>query len=222
MARSLILTNLLSQPEAARDEEWEQAVLHALVDTNLTLEGDGAQAGADGWPYLFVRTAADATEPAQRILHWLSERGIGLVLNAHKQVPDYIFSYGMIWYWRETGSFFLNVAKSTVQRYSEPVHYRKHQNITVGPPTLKELPPYAQSVLRKFFSDQGIKDPKVTVIRMEENKFDLCFSLESLGKPEKKEHSGIAEAIAWFLPNHYSVVLASEQDLPPFYSLASV
>jgi hypothetical protein len=40
-----------------------------------------------------------------------------------------------------------------------------------------------------------------------------------LGNPPEREHEGIAEAIAWFLPNHYSVVLISEKGLPTFSAL---
>ena len=34
-----------------------------------------------------------------------------------------------------------------------------------------------------------------------------------------EEHAGVAEAIAWFLPPHYSVVLVSETGLPDFISI---
>jgi hypothetical protein len=40
-----------------------------------------------------------------------------------------------------------------------------------------------------------------------------------LGNPPTKEHQGIAEAISWFLPPHYSIVLISETGLPPFAAL---
>ena len=49
--------------------------------------------------------------------------------------------------------------------------------------------------------------------------FDLCFSLESLGNPPDNEHEGIAEALSWFLPTHYSIVLISEKSLPEFLPL---
>jgi hypothetical protein len=61
--------------------------------------------------------------------------------------------------------------------------------------------------------------PRILVMSTDRKHYDLAFSLESLGNPPTKEHQGIAEAITWFLPPHYSVVLVSEKDLPEFIAL---
>jgi hypothetical protein len=50
-------------------------------------------------------------------------------------------------------------------------------------------------------------------------KFDLAFSLDSLGNPTADEHNGLAEAIAWFLPAHYSIALVSEKVITGFQPL---
>ena len=54
-----------------------------------------------------------------------------------------------------------------------------------------------------------------------ENKtdYDLAFSLESLGNPPDKEHIGILEALSWFFPTHYSLMLISQKGLPLFTEL---
>jgi hypothetical protein len=40
-----------------------------------------------------------------------------------------------------------------------------------------------------------------------------------LKSPPQSEHAGIAEAIAWFLPAHYTVALVSEKSIPGFQPL---
>ncbi|MCB0406953.1 MAG: hypothetical protein KDD34_02050, partial [Bdellovibrionales bacterium] len=147
MARYLDLTNLCSQPESLRDEEWEQAFLAAIVDSNIELESKEAQQGPDGWPYMFAKTSKVATEPAVRLIDWLSTRGIGLVINAYKQMPDYIFTYGMIWGFKEFGSFRFDsqVASDGV------VTFEKGDRVIAGPPTEEYLPIYVREILADFF-----------------------------------------------------------------------
>src|ERR1044072_556607 len=108
MARTLDLYQLVSQPESYRDDEWERAFLQAIIDAKVALESEEAKRGPDGWPYLFVKTSATGKEPVSRIVTWLVDRGIGMAVNAHKMVPDYIFTYGMIWNFKETGLFLSN------------------------------------------------------------------------------------------------------------------
>lgn len=215
MARTLELAKLVSQPESYRDEEWERAFFEALPEAKLKIDGEEPKVGPDGWPYLFVRTSNDATEPAHKVIDWLSTRGLGMVVNAHKSLPDYVFTYGMIWNFRARGEFVTE---------AEPVHtgevkFEKGQKLLAGPPSKEYLPDYVRKVLADFFGQQGVKDPRILVLSTDKKHFDLCVSLESLGSPKKEEHQGIAEAVSWFLPHHYSIVLASENGLPQFHSL---
>jgi hypothetical protein len=40
-----------------------------------------------------------------------------------------------------------------------------------------------------------------------------------MGLSPEVEHQGILEALAWFLPPHYSVALVSEKGFPAFENL---
>jgi hypothetical protein len=199
-----------------RDQNWENQFLKALTESNLTLISDNPVPGPDGWPYLMTEINPDSTESAQKILGWLSTRGMGLVVNPRKDYPDYIFSYGMIWSFRETGLFFQN---------SSDGHSGIEKNFSIGDlahagtPTEKYLPLYVRQILREFFRDQGVLGPKVLLLSKDRIQYDLAFSVESLKNPPESELEGIAEAIGWFLPPHYSILLVSEKDLPPFVDL---
>ena len=60
---------------------------------------------------------------------------------------------------------------------------------------------------------------KVLVMSKDGEHFDLCFSLDSLDNPPVEEHKDICEAMAWFLPDNYSIMLIAEKGLPKFYKL---
>lgn len=216
------LKTLLDTPEVDRNFAWDEKFFKLFVDQNIRLLSKDPQQGPDGWPYLISETLNNQTthdlddiESVQKVLFWLAQKGVGLVVNPRRNpYPDYVFSYGMVWSFRETG-FFMRPDLST---QSGSVTYENNK-IFSGPPTEQFLPIYVKRILKEFFRDQSVLDPKVLMISTDEKNYDLCFSLESLGNPPEKEHAGIAEAIAWFLPPHYSIVLVSEQGLPPFVSL---
>ena len=176
--------------------------------------------GPDNWPYLFTYSSNEAQEPVQDILNWLSDKGVGLVLNAQKDLPDYVFTYGMIWNYRETGRLRLSTKEAP---HMGAAVFRPGQEIVSGPPNIEYIPQYVREILKQFFVEQGIKEKvKWLVVSGDGKHYDLCFSLESLGNPKKEEHLGIIEAFSWFFPNHFSLVLVSEEHLPSFYDMSDI
>jgi hypothetical protein len=210
------LTELLAMPEEHRDSAWENRFFHALTVGNLDVFSPEPKSGPDGWPYLLCKAEEASTEPFQRILHWLHDKGIGLVVNPQKEYPDYIFTYGMLWFFKERGLFF---QEAPIQK--EGVFEFQIKDIKeAGEPTAAFLPTYVWGVLKEFFVQQGILLPKILAYTLDGINYDLAFSLESLGSPEQKEHQGILEAMSWFLPPHYTMALVSEKELPiPFVAL---
>ncbi len=207
------LIHLVTKPEMYRDAQWENDFLKTFSHCSLTVEHDEPRPGPDKWPYLFVRTNKSATESASQILNWLSERGIGLVVNAHKEIPDYVFTYGMVWNFRERGEFI------TPQESVPEVEINFQKSVWTMPPSTAILPNYVRHVLLDFFNRQNITAPRVNMISQDQKHFDLCFSIESLGSPPESEHRNVAEAISWFLPSHYSIGLVSEKAIPNFMAL---
>ncbi len=216
MAFSTDLNSLLKCEFAARDLEWEKAFFHAFAHGKLKVLNDTPVSGPDGWPYLVCEASNEGTEPTTKVLSWLSDKGIGLVVNPGKETPDYVFSYGMIWNFRERGEF-LTAQESQVK--NEKVEFSKEQKVLAGPPDEKYLPVYARHILKSFFKDNGVTAMKILVMSEDQKQFDLCFSIEALGRPAPEEHKGILEALSWFLPAHYSLLLISEQGLPAFAEL---
>ena len=205
------LNQLLTTEIEKRDDAWEDQFLRGLAETPLRLLSPEPQAGPDGWPYMMVETD-QGTEPAQKILQWLATRGIGLVVNPQKETPDYALSWGMVWSFRETGRFFARLA----QEQKATVELTLNQIAHAGTPSPQYLPDYVRSIMREFFRDQGVLQPRILVVSEDRKNYELAFSLESLGNPPVAEHLGILEAIGWFLPPHYALILISEKGLPEF------
>lgn len=217
---------LLKAPEQERNQNWDEQFFKAFSEAEVRLLSQDPQQGPDGWPYMMCETIARNNsgselaqiETTQKLFFWLATRGIGLVVNPQRpSYPDYIFSYGMIWYFRETG-FFMRPDLVSLQSQVGEVDYQNKKLFT-GAPTEAYLPLYVRKVLKDFFRDQMVLQPKVLMISVDQKNYDLCFSLESLGNPPDTEHAGIAEAISWFLPTHYSVVLIKNEGLPQFVDL---
>jgi len=207
--------DILSVPDSERDDLWEKKFLDIFTNLKVKISEDKPKAGIDQWPYLHVETAKLGAEPVAKICDWLSTRGIGLLVNPQKPVPDYIFTYGMIWNFKERGRF-VEDRPATPPR--EFVLNEKTQ-VMAGAPSDAYLPPYVRSVLKQFFMEQGILMPRILILSEDKKHFDLCLSLDSLGLPPATEHDGIAEAVQWFLPTHYSLVLVREKGLPAFVGL---
>jgi hypothetical protein len=206
---------LLETPIELRDVTWEENFLNELPKSYFKLLFDDPKPGPDQWPYLFVQTGTESDEPALKVIEWLSTRGIGLAVNPQKTSPDYVFTYGMIWNFRETGKF-LTPAPA---RESGSFKIEGGQQVLTGRPTEAYLPKYARTILKQFLLDQGIFAPKVMVVSVDHKNFDLSFSLESMGMPEEKNRKELAEALSWFLPAHYAISLISEKVLPGFEPL---
>ena len=220
------LNELLKTAEEHRNYNWDEQFFKQFSNSEVRLLSPDPQQGPDGWPYLICETLTysssesqiESIESVQKLFFWLATRGIGLVVNPKRNpYPDYVFSYGMIWNFRETGYF---LRPDLVQKNADSGEVDfQNKKLQSGPPTEQFLPLYVRKVLKDFFKDQMVFKPRVLMISTDGQNFDLCFSLESLGNPPESEHAGIAEAIAWFLPTHYSIVLVSQQGLPDFIEL---
>lgn len=214
----------LKTPEENRNRQWDETFFKLFSDSNVRVLSEDPQQGPDGWPYLMVETlpqgeqseAGSAVDSAQKIIHWLSDKGIGLVVNPQRTpYPDYVFSYGMIWGFRQTGYFI----KYNELELGTELRIEPNTNIKTGQPSAEYLPPQIRQILKDFFRDQSVLGAKVLMISVDGAHYDLCFSLESLGSPSETEHAGILEALAWFMPPHYSLAIVSEKGIPGFESL---
>lgn len=207
---------LIQQPEARRDAAWEHQFLDGLLQSKVAVVQEEPRTGPDGWPYLLIKTGEEAGEPFHRVVKWLGSRGIGAAVNTHKMVPDYVFTYGMIWNYLQNGRFVVPEAP----RPAGPIDLQPGERLVMGEPTPRYLPSYVRDVIRQFLNAQGFAHPRILVISSPDYKqIDLAFSLEALGGLAPADQKALGEALAWFLPLHYNLAFMSEAGLPPFVAL---
>jgi hypothetical protein len=194
----------------------ETDIFKTLPEARVRILNEIPVNGPDGWPYLMVKVDENGDDSLSQVLGWLSSRGIGLVVNPEKDLPDAVLTYGMVWNFRQRGAFFTEASDS---RASGEYSLTEGQELHAGAPSEDYLPKYAREILKAFLKDNGITAPRVLVMSPDKVNYDLCFSLEALGSPPANEHQSILEALSWFLPAHYSLVVASEKGLPEFVNL---
>lgn len=209
------LKTLVSTPDLARDERWELEFFDRLLQSEVHIVDSRPQLGPDGFSYLLVQSNGEtAGEPAVKVIEWLAQKGVGLVVNPEKDYPDYVFHYGMLWHYKERQRFFDPQAAKVEQG---AFSIESGAKVKTGEPSPEYLPAYVREVLREFFKQQKIDNPKLLMVSPDGVNYDMCFSLESLGSPAEADHATLAEAISWFLPSHYSVGIVSEEGLPEFF-----
>ncbi|PCI27157.1 hypothetical protein COB52_05285 [Candidatus Kaiserbacteria bacterium] len=213
------MDTILATIDTERGPEWEAALIAGLLKTRVKLIEEKATSGPDGFPYLLVETAkgdvaenmtdkleTEKLEPVLEIIDWLSQKGVGLVLNPLREpYPDLVLTYGMIWSLHRFGRIEL-----PSENFS--------RDFQAGEPTEDVLPTAVRKMIKQFFLDNGVFSLKFMLVTRVEG-LELCFSLESLGNPPSKEHEGVAEAISWFLPTNIGVSLASEKNIQGFVAV---
>jgi hypothetical protein len=122
----------------------------------------------------------------------------------------------MLWYGLKTGRFLEPEVKA---RDLGAVSISKTSEFQFGDASEDYLPKDVRKYLREFLLAQGVYSPRLCVFSENGLDYDLGLFVESLGNPPEKEYLGIAQALSWFLPQHYSVTFVSDADFKTSFAL---
>lgn len=207
------LNELLKINSGLRNDAWEQEFLDTFASSKIYILDDSVQIGPDGWPYLFLSSESTdqvkAEDSVHHLLQWAYESGVGLVVNPHKERPDYVFHYGMIWNYIHNQKFLINTNSEIAE--NAPIYVAKVSEDII--------PKQPLSFIKDYIKSAGIEEPRAALISRDKLNYDFALSIESLGNPPKDEHEGIARGIGWFLPNHIPVILIYEDKLQQLYKI---
>lgn len=207
----------LTTAEAYRDEAWENLFLKHFPATQISVVDENIRKGPDGFGYLLLKMDPQgenpADEPANKVMSWAFDKGVGLVLNSHKMVPDYVFTHGMLWYFSKTGKF-----QEPMNKKSGVVEISFADNV-FGPAAEEYWPQFSRDILRDYLATENVKLHYLVVTTKDYQHTDLCLTEESFSTLPSPKRNQLIEKIRWFLPPHYSVVLVSEKNLPKSFSL---
>lgn len=207
--------NLSQVKNSSRNQEWEQKFLDAFVASEVMVVSEDIQVGPDGWPYLFIDTDLNKTsegglrDKALNVVQWAYQHGVGLVINPHKDKPDYVFNFGMLWSYAHRGVF--------VSFFED--NYSEDDPVYIAKVTDDIIPKHAQNILKEYIASAGVEAPRAALITRNKVNYELAFAIESLNNPPANEHQGIAKGLSWFMPTDMPIVLLYEnkfQELYPF------
>lgn len=217
LEKTVILNTLLEIPFENRDQNWVNSFIHAVDQANLKLGSPEVVIGSDGYPYIQLQNV-ESDESFQAFvinkqLPAILTQGFGVVINAHKERPDWIFSYGDIVNYELNDVFYSD--ESIFSNNREQIVIQPDEQILVGAPSDSILPKYLKNQLREFLKHMGIETPKAMMIARnysddQQVKQDLVFNFTPPQLENEKLFENISNTIGWLLPKHYSVLFVDE------------
>lgn len=217
LEKTQFLQGLFETPANQRDQQWKDKFLSNVSDASFACGDPQVITGPDQFPYFQLRIP----EPYKQfqcfvIRHmkddFLLEQGLGVVLNAHKGQPDWVFSSGDIVNLHLRNEFYS-------QRHTEPGPavevLQQEEQVFVGQPSEEMLPSKTRHVIQSWLSSQGIAEAKVLLMkRGNDQDEELVFNLQPDMFPSPEYFESIMNRLTWFLPRHYSVLSMREASMP--------
>ncbi|GAA4805289.1 hypothetical protein GCM10023231_38080 [Olivibacter ginsenosidimutans] len=214
LEKTAVLATLFEVDRAARDEAWNNEFSTNVSDASFACGEPQIIQGPDGFPY-FQLQIPTPNKPFQCyvVRHIVSDfilnRGIGIVINAQKAQPDWVFTYGDLVNFAVRGEFY--TTSSPVQLPKEEVIQRQ-EKVLMGQPSEAFLPGPARLIIRQFLEKQGIRDTKIALMTRQYGD-DVLQELVTNLTPKKvgqERFEALQSHLKWFLPRHYAMVATDE------------
>lgn len=209
-----LLTKLFEVAKENRDEAWNNEFLSHVAEASFACGNPQVIQGPDGFPY-FQLEIPEPNKPFQcyvishMIPDFILERGIGIVINAHKGQPDWVFSYGSLVNFSSQKEFY---TAGTSLQLPEIETIRENKDVLIGQPSKAFLPMETRTILRQFIEQQGISDVKIALMSRKYGDEVLQELVTNLTprKIGEQLYGGLQTHLKWFLPDHYSVIAMDE------------
>lgn len=215
-----ILVDLSKVPQEKRNEAWLKSFISNVSLASFKAGDPQVITGPDGFPY-FNLLLPEPGETFQcyvidnMVFDFLATQGLGIVIGANKEQPDWVFTYGDVMNYAVKRDFY---NKDNTFFNTEPadnkVTFASDKEIMVGQPSEFLLPKPTRDVLRGFLNFKGIKEPKVLLMSSNSTDGkqvqDLVFNFTPKNFSNEDEFRGTVQQMQWFLPRHYSVTFFDE------------
>jgi len=214
------LAELLGVESGQRDEQWKIRFYDIVPRAALAVPDSQGMVGPDGFVYLILELpqpdSSFAGYSLVKLLDHLLASGLGLMVSSGGTVPDWVFSYGCLWSYREFGHFEVSTASppgSSVEVTAaggglEKHTYTEDHEVIVGQPTDLVLPQYARRTIRAFFQERlKVSNPAVFLLADPDRqpKQALVFSVFPEDFDSQESFARVMKLLTWFLPPHYEL-----------------
>ncbi|MCL7987780.1 hypothetical protein M8998_07500 [Sphingobacterium sp. lm-10] len=217
LEKTINLQHLLETPLPNRDANWIADFLDNIDECNLQLAEPEVAVANDSFPYMNARTVAPETNfkafVIRNELDTILANGFGLVINAHNDQPDWIFSHGDLLNLKLNNEFYTD--ESAFSEHGKDFVLPKDEQVLVGQPSEAILPAQTRTHLREFLAYSGMNNGKVMLIARnyedEQNMTqDLIFNITPKLFATQDAYVQVMNTISWFLPRHYSIAGVDE------------
>ncbi|GAB3974259.1 hypothetical protein GCM10028806_29740 [Spirosoma terrae] len=146
---------------------------------------------------------------------YLISDGLGIAINADKEEPDWVFSYG------DVVDFYLNskfYSNNITNPFTGIVTDRmvNSNRVRIGNPSETYLPQDARNVIRNFLKSWGL-DTKICLMLWidKDNKLTLTFNIlpKMFKKTDSESVNSFLHFLSWYFPRHYKLVCMEENEL---------
>ncbi len=220
LEKTIIVNSLITIPLEERDNQWVENFISNISDSNLVLANPEVMMSSEGFPYFNLRTVEPGENfqafVLQQKLPTILQNGFGVAINAHKEQPDWMFSFGDLLNLALNGEFYTDEHLFSLNTKDYAIG--ADEELLVGQPSEEILPSYARNHIREYLQYMGVKVPMLMLIArnyQDETKVsqDLAFNLTPNNFSNEKEYQHAMNTLAWFLPKHYSLVGISAEQL---------
>ncbi len=210
--------DLFATGREQRGLDWRERFYAAIADASMAATAEQVMLGPDGFPYFVLNLppAGQAFEPfcISHILDVCLERGAGVVVQPDPAPPQWVFTYGLLWSYKEFGEFVLKEHEDegvveVPKSGPAPVGSEGSQNVLAGQPSAAFLPAYARKAIKQFLVDKAriaapevllLTDPKSVPAR------SLAFNIFLDDFEQKRDFEKVMYRLTWFLPRHYGLM----------------
>lgn len=212
LEKTINLQHLLEVSLPDRDAKWVADFLSNIDQCNLQLAEPEVAVANDSFAYMNARTVDPETNfkafVIRNELDNILANGFGLVINAHKDQPDWIFSHGDLLNLKLNDEFYTD--DSAFSEHGKDFVVPQDEKVLVGQPSEAILPAQTRKHIREFLAYSGMTNAKVMLIARnyedEQNATqDLVFNITPMLFSTQDAYVQVMNTLSWFLPRHYAI-----------------
>jgi hypothetical protein len=224
LGKTKIIESLCETQKDLRDDNWRNRFCREVVDASFACGEPQVLRGPDGFPYFQLELPQPYKEFQCYVIRhmkddFLLNEGWGVVINAGKKEPDWVFSHGDIVNLHIAKEFY--TASDNWNLPSKEV-IEEDEEVLIAQPSEAFLPAVTRTILRNFLVEAGVNDGKLLLMgrhRPQGISQELVFNMTPEKFAKKEQFEAIMRRISWFLPRHYRYVSMPESSMENNFEL---
>jgi hypothetical protein len=219
LSKTKIIRELCDVPRTDRDENWKHLFMENISTASFRCGNPQIIKGPDGMSYFHLllpelNKEFECFVIKNIISDYLLSDGLGIAINADKDEPDWVFSYGDIVDFYLNGAFYTKKITNPFTGIVTDVMIAENR-VRIGPPSETYLPQKSRKVIREFLESFGL-NPKICLVLWidQGNQLTPTFNIipEMFKRTDSESFQSFLTFLQWYFPRHYKVVCIQENE----------